>query len=184
MTVAKKSTQLTPAAIITRRRNAVLDRQGYISLLSRVVLLALCVWIFLTQLFLITQFSGNDMFPAVKDGDLIIGYRLQREYAVDDIIVFTQGGKTRIGRIVAQAGDTVTLSESGIININGTNIAGEIIYPTYPREGAEEPYTVPDGCVYVLGDYRTQCEDSRDFGGIRLEAVQAKVITLLRRRGL
>jgi len=43
---------------------------------------------------------------------------------------------------------------------------------------------VPEGCVYILGDYRTQSEDSRDFGAVPLEAVEAKVITLLRRRSL
>ena len=36
----------------------------------------------------------------------------------------------------------------------------------------------------LLGDYRTQSEDSRDFGPVPLEDVQAKVITLLRRRSL
>lgn len=182
--MAKKSTQLTPAAIITRRRNAVLDRQGYCSLLGRVVVLALCVWIFLTQLFMLAQVNGNNMFPAVKDGDLVLAYRLETEFALDDVVVYTMDGKQLLGRVVAQAGDTVTLGESGIVNVNGTNKAGEILYPTYAREGAEEPYTVPEGCVYVLGDYRTETTDSRDYGGIPLEAVQAKVITLLRRRGL
>lgn len=184
MTVAKKTAVASPAAIITRRRNAVLDRQGYGSLLRRCVLLALCAWLFLTQLFLVAQVNGNNMFPALKDGDLLLAYRLQKDYALDDVVVYTREGEMLVGRIVAQAGDTVSLSDTGIVNVNGTNKAGEILYPTYPREGAENPYTVPDGCIYVLGDYRTDTADSRDFGGIPLEDLQGKVITILRRRGL
>ncbi|OLA24122.1 MAG: hypothetical protein BHW25_06745 [Faecalibacterium sp. CAG:82-related_59_9] len=35
-----------------------------------------------------------------------------------------------------------------------------------------------------LEDCRTQAEDSRDFGPVQCSAVKAKVITLIRRRGL
>ena len=45
-------------------------------------------------------------------------------------------------------------------------------------------YTVPADSVFILGDYRTQSEDSRDFGPVALTDVKAKVITLLRRRSL
>ena len=44
--------------------------------------------------------------------------------------------------------------------------------------------SVPEGSVYVLGDYRTNTQDSRDFGAIPIKSVQGKVITILRRRGL
>lgn len=40
------------------------------------------------------------------------------------------------------------------------------------------------GCVFLLGDYRTQTKDSRDYGPIKMEDVKAKVITVLRRREL
>jgi len=70
------------------------------------------------------------------------------------------------------------------INLLETPTSGEILYPTYAKDALEYPYTVPEGCFFVLGDYRTQSEDSRDFGPVPLEDVQAKVITLLRRRSL
>lgn len=176
--------QETNASIIAKRRNRVLDRQGYVSLLLRILFLLLAGWILFTHVFLITQASGNGMFPAVKDGDLIIGFRLQQEYAKNDVVVYTADGKTHIGRIAAGAGDVVTLDDSGTLLVNGTAQSGEIMYPTYAKEGMEYPYRVPEGEVFILGDYRTQTEDSRDFGSIPLENVQGKVITILRRRGL
>ena len=174
----------TTADIITMRRNQALDRQGWISLLERVVVLVLVFWVLFSQVFLITQISGNTMFPAIKDGDLIIGFRLQREYAKNDVILYTMDGTIRIGRIVARQTDVVTLDDGGSLLVNGTTQSGEILYPTYAKEGLTYPYTVPEGHVFVLGDYRTQTEDSRDFGPIPMENVKGKVITILRRRGL
>lgn len=180
----KPTKKVTNAAIINRRRNQALDRQDSLSLLLRVIMLALCAWVLLSQVFLITRTRGNDMFPAVKDGDLIIGFRLQQEYTKNDVVVYTADGKTHIGRILARETDVVTLDDSGNLLINGTTQSGEILYPTYAKEGIEYPYTVPEGHIFLLGDYRTQTEDSRDFGSIPLADVKAKVITILRRRGL
>lgn len=174
----------TISGIITARRNRALDRQGYINLIFRILFLVLAGWGLFTQVFLITQVSGNAMFPAVKDGDLVIAFRIQQEYAKNDVVIYTAGSEAHIGRIVAREADVVILDDSGKLLVNGTNQAGEILYPTYAKEGYTYPYAVPDGHVFILGDYRTQTEDSRDFGAIPMENVQGKVITILRRRGL
>ena len=169
---------------VRRRRLDAENRQDFISLLGRIVVILLCAWVLFTQVFLLTQAKGSSMFPAVKDGDLLICYRLQKNYAKNDVVVYTQGGKLRVGRILGREGDLVAVDDSGTLVVNGAVQSGEILYPTYAKDALEYPYTVPEGCFFVLGDYRTQSEDSRDFGPIPLEDVQAKVITLLRRRSL
>lgn len=140
--------------------------------------------ILFTKIFLVTQTSGNDMFPAVKDGDLVIAFRLQKNYSKNDVVVYTVDAKQYIGRIAASAGDVVTLGDSGSMLVNGTTQNGEIMYPTYALPELEYPYEVPENNLFILGDYRTQATDSRTFGSIPLEAVEGKVITILRRRGL
>ena len=174
----------TAADIIRARRIALNTREGYISLFFRVVVLALTAYVIFTQVFLITQNKGQGMFPAIKDGDLIIGYRLQREYAKNDVVVYTVNGEQRVGRIIGRPTDVVTISESGSLLVNGTTQTGEILYPTYAKEGLEYPYKVPEGQFFILGDYRTNAEDSRDHGSVIMEHVKGKVITILRRRGL
>ena len=169
---------------IRKRRYAAENARDAKSLVLRVAVLAALAWVLFTQVFLLTQAKGSSMFPAVKDGDLLICYRLQKTYAKNDVVVYTQGGKLRVGRILGREGDLVALDDSGTLVVNGAVQSGEILYPTYAKDALEYPYTVPDGCVFVLGDYRTQSEDSRDFGPVPLEDVQAKVITLLRRRSL
>ena len=156
-----------------KRRNAAQDRRDALSLLGRVVVLAAAAWVLFTQVFLLTQASGNSMFPAVKDGDLLIGYRLQGTYAKNDVVLYEQDGKLRVGRVLGRENDLIALDDSGTLIVNGSAQSGEILYPTVPADS-----------VFILGDYRTQSEDSRDFGPVALTDVKAKVITLLRRRSL
>lgn len=147
------------------------------SLAVRLAVFAALFWVLLTQVYLVTQASGNEMFPAVKDGDLVLGCRLEKDYAKNDVVVYERSGRLRVGRVLARGGDIVTLSESGVVEVNGSAQGGGILYPTYP-------YAVPEDSVFILGDCRTQAEDSRDFGPVQCSAVKAKVITLIRRRGL
>ena len=124
------------------------------------------------------------MFPAVKDGDLVLGCRLEKDYAKNDVVVYERSGTLRVGRVLARGGDIVTLSESGVVEVNGSAQGGGILYPTYPKSLLSYPYAVPEDSVFILGDCRTQAEDSRDFGPVQCSTVKAKVITLIRRRGL
>lgn len=170
--------------IIKSRRTKLAIRKGYFSLLYRFILLALVGYLLFTQVFIITQVSGNEMFPAVKDGDLIVGFRLQQRYTKNDVVIYKAKGNRHIGRIAARERDVVAMDDSGTFLVNGTTQGGEILYPTYAKEGIEYPHLVPEKHIFILGDYRTQTQDSRDFGSISLSNVEGKVITILRRRGL
>ena len=183
--MAKKPSTQSPVKVAHKRRADLLLRRDYISLLLRLAVITLAVVIIFTQIFMITQCEGQGMFPAIEDGDLILAYRLHQDYQKGDVVVYKAAGKTRIGRIVAYDNDSVRMdTESGNLVINGTTQGGEIMYPTYAKEGIEYPYRVPMGSVFVLGDYRTQAEDSRDFGPIPLDNIKGKVITIVRRRGV
>ena len=176
--------------VIARRRARVITRAGYRRLAVRLIYLAVIFYLLFTYCFLITQCHGQDMFPAMKDGDLCIVYRvpvqklLGEKVKADDIIAYRTDGKRAFGRVVAVAGDVVMLSDSGSLMVNGVTEGGDIVFPTYAEGELEYPYRVPDGCVYVLGDRRVSTTDSRILGPISLESVEGKLITILRRRGL
>jgi signal peptidase I len=100
-------------------------------------------------------------------------------------VVDTQGWPVYTGAIIGKQNDVIVMdSESGNLQVNGTTQTGEIMYPTYAKDGIEYPYRVPEGTLFLLGDYRTQAEDSRDFGPVPLNKIQGKVITIVRRRGV
>ena len=88
--------------VIKDRRTKLALRKGYISLLWRIILLAIAGYLLFNYVFIITQVSGNDMFPAVKDGDLIIGFRLQQTYLKNDVVVYRMNGERFIGRVAAR----------------------------------------------------------------------------------
>lgn len=176
--------------VIARRREAAADRQAGWALLCRLVLFGLIVWLVFSFGLLIAQVRGQSMYPAMKDGDLCVIFRtpamrLAREsLAQGDVIAYTHEGKRYFARVVAVAGDEVSLAPNGSVTVNGAAEPGEILFPTYDGGTLTYPLTVPEGCLYVLGDYRTRADDSRDHGLITLDQVDGKVLTLLRRREL
>ena len=182
--MSKTRKVLTIDEVIQKRREDINIKLGYQDLLFRLLFLIVAGYLLFTQVFLLTQVRGNDMFPAIKDGDLILAFRLQQDYIKNDVIVYSVDGEPHIGRILARETDVVTLDESGTLLVNGTVQTGEILFPTYSTEKLEYPYRVPEGHVFVLGDYRTQAIDSRELGPISLDDVEAKVLTFLRRRGI
>jgi len=176
--------------VIARRRARVITRAGYRRLAVRLIYLAVIFYLLFTYCFLITQCHGQDMFPALKDGDLCVVFRTQMQrlfgekIVADDIIAYRTDGKRAFGRVVAVAGDVVMIGDSGSLMVNGVTEGGDIVFPTYADGELEYPYKVPDGCVFVLGDRRVSTTDSRTLGPIPLDSVEGKLITILRRRGL
>lgn len=170
-------------------------RRELFYLMRQVAVLAGAGWILFTQIFMFVRVQGTEMFPALKDGDLALVFRMQRSYAAGDVVSYEADGALHIGRIIAGENDVVTFDGSGGLLVNGTVQSGDILYPTYARSEDEDQadasedeasltVRIPQTCVYILGDYRTQSMDSRDFGPIPSGQVKGKVITILRRRGI
>ena len=130
--------------VINKRKNKVSLNQGYIQLFVRLIFLVIVGYLIFTQMFLITRVKGNGMFPALKDGDLAVAFRLQQDYMKNDVVAYKENGERHMGRILAREGDIVTIDENGTFLVNGTVQSGEILYPTYAKEGIVYPYKVPD----------------------------------------
>lgn len=105
------------------------------------------------------RISGSSMLPGLHDGDLILCVRHSAPER-GDVVVLDAGGKTLVKRVVAMAGDTVSLGADGLL-VNGEPVQEPYVMPG--EHGAEFGETaVPDGCVFVLGDNRAASKDSRD----------------------
>lgn len=172
------------AGVIEKRRDQAAARQETGAFIRRVLLILIILWAVFAHVFLITQVEGQHMFPALKDGDLVLVYRLQRDYMRGDIVAYKVDGERHFGRIVAQTGDEVIIDGSDNLRVNGQLQADEILFPTQTRDGEVLQCRVPAGHIYVLGDHRTDTVDSRDFGPIPKTDIEGKLITLMRRRGL
>lgn len=172
--------------IIQNRRKKVLQRNERTALLKSIFQTLLLTGLFVLAFMSYFHFrivDGNGMYPAVSDGDLVLGAN-EKQYKKNDIIYYQHNGTRYIGRVIAKSGDRVEITEEGSLYVNGTIQTGEIAFPTYPPENWNGTITVPENAVFVLGDFRTQTLDSRDFGCIPIENVEMKVITLIRHRRL
>lgn len=151
--------------------------------------------ILITALFIVFHFligvcyvTGNNMFPNVKDGDLIITWKLSDLQRNDVVIYENDDGKNVVGRVVALAGDTITFTQGGQIKVNGAITSEEVFYSTDYFGEYDETYsvTVPEDSVYILNDYRSgsssSYKDSRTYGTIELSKVHGSAILQLRRR--
>lgn len=156
-----------------------------VAFLIKLGVIALAVWVLAGVVFGVAVQSGEDMYPRIRDGDLMVYYRLQQEYHIGDVVTFTQDGKRYTGRIVAQGGDTVDITEEGQLLVNGSVQDEEIFYPTEALEGGVSlPCEVPDQSFFLLCDFRTNGTDSRSYGPVNKDELDGKVMTILRRRGI
>ena len=126
---------------------------------------------------------GNSSYPMIKDGDLVITFRLS-DLKQGDEVGYTVDGQFKLGRVVAVGGDEVDINDS-FVSVNGFGIAEDVVYPT-SSSGAkiQFPYQVPEGSVFVLNDFRSDNEDSRTYGAISRKYCEGKVVFIMRRRGI
>lgn len=168
--------------VIKRDKQALQDIRAF---LIKLVVVAVIGWMLLGFVFGVTVMEGEDMYPHIRDGDVLIYYRLQREYHIGDVATFKRDGRRYTGRLVAQGGDTVDITEDGQLLVNGSVQDEEIFYPTETADGGVEfPCKIPEGSVFLLCDFRTNGIDSRSYGPVDIEELDGKVMTILRRRGI
>lgn len=152
--------------------------------LKIIIFLALLAMVFLF-IFGIVRCNDDTMSPAFKDGDLVVYYRLQKDYQITDAIVIEKNGEWQIRRIIAKEGDTVDITDKGL-KINGyLQQENEIHTETLPyKEGIKFPITLGKNEYFVLGDNRTNAKDSRIYGAVKENEIKGLIMTLIRRRGL
>lgn len=86
--------------------------QDIVQLLLKIAFIILAVFLIFTFLYGIVRINDVSMKPAIKDGDLVMYYRLDKRFISGDVAVFKDDGRTTVGRVVAVAGDTVDITKT------------------------------------------------------------------------
>ena len=153
-------------------------------LFFKILLIALFIFILFTFVFGITQVKDNSMAPAIREGDLVIYYRFQKDYAAQSVIALSVDGETEIRRVIGVAGDKINITDQGLEINSYPQIESSIYTDTLPYvDGITFPVTLSDNQVFVLGDNRTEAKDSRMYGAVNKNATLGTVVTVIRRRG-
>ena len=114
----------------------------------------------------IVQVDGGSMNPSLFDGErILIATFLQPDYG-DVVIIdsYIPYGKPLVKRVIGMAGDTIDIDfQTGIVYRNGQALSEPYTAePTWTYEGVDFPLTVPEGCLFIMGDNRNNSKDSRD----------------------
>ena len=154
------------------------------------VTLAVVVLIFRVLLQLAYVPSGS-METTIPTKCLLIGWRLP--YVVSDpvpdrgdIVTFwdEELNKVLVKRVVGLPGETLSF-KNGYTYVNGEKLDESYLptqgITTLPDSMADKIFTVPEGCMFVMGDNRTGSNDSRLLGEpyIPVEAVQARMLVAI-----
>lgn len=123
----------------------------------------------------------GSMEPTIQVGDCIFAEKLSltlgNEPDVGDIVVFdnpvlSSEHDILVKRVIARAGQTVDFRD-GVVFVDGVALdepyTAGLSYPLGSQAAGvslDFPYTVPEGCVWVMGDNRENSADSRYFGPV------------------
>ena len=149
-----------------------------LSLGLRLLLIALMLVVLFGVVFGLKRMDNLAMQPNVTEGDLLLYYRLARDYNVGDVVVAHMDGRDVVLRIVAKSGQKVDVTDDGKLLVDDFPETTEPFYPTKRLEegGMKFPYTVPTGQVFLMGDYREATEDSRRFGAVHMNDLKGKLM--------
>ena len=152
-------------------------------LLIKITVLTIIVVIVLTWILGLHRMTGNNMFPFVKDGDLCIAYKLD-DYTTGDVVLYRNDeGKMKLGRIVAVGGQSVDFPKDGGYTVDGYQPSEEITYQTFGADGVKYPIDVGEDEAFIMNDFRSDTDDSRQFGCVKKSDIDGKLLFLIRRRG-
>ncbi|BAJ30974.1 MULTISPECIES: signal peptidase I [Kitasatospora] len=135
----------------------------------------------------------GSMSPTLASGDTVLA-RTGGTVGRGDIVVFQDrdwGNSTLVKRVVAVGGDTVSGDSGGRITVNGQRVPEPYLAPVELGATAFS-VTVPEGRLFLLGDFRENSLDSRSHldvasGSVPVSGVKARVeavIQPLSRAGL
>lgn len=125
------------------------------------------------------RIEGISMEQSLFSGDQVGISRVLKwigAYEPGDILVVTawyDGSKRHIiKRMIADEGDQVLIFENQVF------VNGHLLSEPYVQgeTSGDLNLTVPEGCVFVLGDNREYSVDSRQLGVIEKEKISGKVI--------
>ena len=137
--------------------------------------------------------DGESMTYTLSDHDTLAVTRLFYTPKQGDIVVFQAPKRgfeePLVKRVIATEGQTVSIDfDTWEIRVDGVLLhepyirhEGGRLHGWYYEGGTAESYTVPEGCVFVMGDNRNDSTDSRHYsvGPVDTRYIIGKVICRL-----
>jgi signal peptidase I len=159
----------------------------WVAVIVGAVVVALLVKTFLVQAF---RIPSESMDPTLMVGDRVLvnklSYRLH-DVNRGDVVVFSRpdalpGGpddpQDLIKRVIGLPGETVE-ARDGQVYVDGRPLDEPYLPEGTTTSNLEQPITVPEGQVLVMGDNRDNSQDGRVFGPIPIDTIVGRAFVII-----
>jgi signal peptidase I len=183
------------------KRDPIRGRSYRVVIEWTIILMAVLLCTVVLRTYVVQSFSipSLSMYPTLQVGDRIIVDKLSYHlHAVHrgDIVVFArppledQEYADLVKRVIGLPGETIS-SKDGFIYINGKRLdepwlppgsasfSGPLPGDPHPQFNLPGPVKIPAGEYYVMGDNRTDSEDSRFFGPIPKSLIVGRAVAVV-----
>jgi signal peptidase I len=180
---------MSGSALVQSERSSPSSTRGLIAEVVEVVVLALGLYLVITFAVQTVHVLGLSMVPTLNDQDYLIAtkidYRLH-DPARGDIVIMRDpydSSKDFIKRVIGLPGEQILIRD-GQVFINGQRVDEPYLrkdepwttnanWPPPGTPGAGAAYTIPRGEYFVMGDNRNASSDSRIFGAVQRDRIEA-----------
>lgn len=134
------------------------------SLIAALIVCVVCFLFFIR----VIDVNGSSMYPTLQDGNKMLVSGLFYKPRQGDVVIFKADrydpDKALVKRVIATEGQVVNINfDQGVVYVDDQPIEEDYIAElTRIKEDFMGPWTVPEGCVFVMGDNRNKSTDSRD----------------------
>ena len=158
-----------------RNRHAVITAYEWAGSIVAMMTILLLLLTFVVR---VVGVKGDSMLPTLHNGDRLLLSCLSSRYTQGDIVVIDRYTEDPlVKRIIATEGDVVSI-EDGEVYINGLQLSESYIQGTTINKDFDETAVVPKGCVFVMGDNRSDSRDSRmdEIGMVPVKDIVGKAL--------
>ncbi len=179
-------------APVTRRRgrrahSTTRNTLEWVAVIVGAVVVALLIKTFVAQAF---RIPSDSMVPTLMDGDRVLVNKLSydvHDINRGDVVVFSRPEglpatssepEDLIKRVIGLPGDELMTTE-GELYVNGRLLEEPYLPDGTVNLGLEQPITVPDDEIFVMGDNRENSSDGRQFGPVPVDSVVGRAFMVM-----